>query len=380
MTRIIIQGWRFIPHSYALVNQFQCLAMLRRPELELFHQDVPYVGPHWRSATGLLDPASEELLRGIPPPRADQPADVTYRIAFPYDLSDSASPRTVVFATSETLRVPPAKITGQIPLPEALARSSALIVTPSNWSRRAFLNTGAEPDRVRVVPHGVDPSIFHPTDPVDIAQMRRHIQWENSFVFAHIVAMTDNKNIPHLLRAFAIVAERYPQTRLVLKGLDAVYPSGSMFQRAYLSLTQAQQALIQPRLMASFQSVSFRDMARIYQCADAYVAPYAAEGFNLPVLEAAACGLPVNCTAGGPTDDFTTPQYALPVAAQLGQLPGESRVGLLIDFDSLVHQMLRIIEDHAYRATARRIAPAHIAQYFSRDSAVDRLLKVLLKI
>ena len=50
-------------------------------------------------------------------------------------------------------------------------------------------------------------------------------------------------------------------------------------------------------------------MAELYQVADAYVTPYACEGFNLPALEAAACGLPLICTRGGPTDEFTTADF-----------------------------------------------------------------------
>jgi hypothetical protein len=27
---LIVEGWRFLPHSYAIVNQWQLLALLRR--------------------------------------------------------------------------------------------------------------------------------------------------------------------------------------------------------------------------------------------------------------------------------------------------------------------------------------------------------------
>ena len=46
------------------------------------------------------------------------------------------------------------------------------------------------------------------------------------------------------------------------------------------------------------------------QAADVYVSPYHAEGFNLPVLEAVACGIPVVVSAGGSTEDFTHPAFA----------------------------------------------------------------------
>jgi glycosyltransferase involved in cell wall biosynthesis len=51
-------------------------------------------------------------------------------------------------------------------------------------------------------------------------------------------------------------------------------------------------------------------MAKLYRLADAYALPYGAEGFNLPVLEAAASGLPVICTSGGPTDEFIEDSFA----------------------------------------------------------------------
>ena len=39
--------------------------------------------------------------------------------------------------------------------------------------------------------------------------------------------------------------------------------------------------------------------------------------FTGPVLEAAACGLPVVCTRGGSTDDFTSEPWCLPIRSKL---------------------------------------------------------------
>ena len=43
-------------------------------------------------------------------------------------------------------------------------------------------------------------------------------------------------------------------------------------------------------------SLDQAQLRALYGMADAYVSPYRAEGFNLPVLEAMACGLPVVAT------------------------------------------------------------------------------------
>jgi glycosyltransferase involved in cell wall biosynthesis len=58
--QIIVEGWRFLPHSYAIANQFQLLEMLKYPNLEIFHKDIPYLSDliiitpsHW-SRTGFI--------------------------------------------------------------------------------------------------------------------------------------------------------------------------------------------------------------------------------------------------------------------------------------------------------------------------------------
>ena len=84
---ILVSGWRFIVHSYAVANQFQCLELLRRsPGVRLFFEDVPYFDPSWRAATGLFSAESEAALRSIPPPPAGLKPHAELRIAFPYDL------------------------------------------------------------------------------------------------------------------------------------------------------------------------------------------------------------------------------------------------------------------------------------------------------
>src|SRR4029078_12894490 len=99
-------------------------------------------------------------------------------------------------------------------------------------------------------------------------------------------------------------ARERPNARLLLKGTDALYASQENFEKQFgrLDPQSAQAAASGLRYMGA--QLSFADMARIYHAADCYVSPYMAEGFNFPVLESAACGLPVICTGGGSTDDF----------------------------------------------------------------------------
>ncbi|MDW8201309.1 MAG: hypothetical protein RML75_08920 [Cyanobacteriota bacterium SKYGB_h_bin112] len=37
--RLLVEGWRSLPHSYAVINQFQSMELLKHPEITNFHLD-----------------------------------------------------------------------------------------------------------------------------------------------------------------------------------------------------------------------------------------------------------------------------------------------------------------------------------------------------
>jgi glycosyltransferase involved in cell wall biosynthesis len=143
----------------------------------------------------------------------------------------------------------------------------------------------------------------------------------------------------------------------VLKGLDAIFRSRDMVTALLNRLPAARRAAVASRLTYIGNSLPLAELAKLFRAADAYVSPYRGEGFNLPVLEAAASGLPVVCTAGGATDDFTAPEFALPVDAALDE---GARV-LSPSPDHLLVQLRRCVEDEAWRRGAQAAGPAFVA-------------------
>jgi glycosyltransferase involved in cell wall biosynthesis len=125
---------------------------------------------------------------------------------------------------------------------------------------------------------------------------------------------------------------------------------------------------------------TFAEMATLYQAADAYVMPYHAEWFSKPVPEAVACGLPAICTQGGPTDDFTSPEFAFPIRSnpQMAN-PSPSKRGTLLvpDEDHLIEQMTALIEKPETVAIARAAGPAYVSSQFTWIHVVGRLLDLL---
>ncbi len=259
----------------------------------------------WKPESDLLPAADEDRIRAVSDIPDGEPPDVTYRIFFPYDFAPASEGRTAVFAVTEYLILRPFLIRGGRSLDQVMADNNVMLITPSQWSKRGMVNSGAPADRVHVVPHGFDEHVFRPPEPQERDQWRRDAGVEHSFVFLAVGAMYGHKGMLDLMRGLAVVARKHPHVRLILKGMDSVYASKPFLTDTIQKLTADERNVVRPRVRHIGQTLSSSEMARLYQVADVMAAPSFVEGFNLPVLEAAACGLPAIYTASGPTDEFT---------------------------------------------------------------------------
>lgn len=372
--KLLVEGLRDTPHAFALVNQNQLLALKRRGTVELFARDTSYPNPDWPEVEGLYDGPDERRLKAIPVP-TERP-DATYRIGLPYDFRFPTGGRKLSFVSLEFRSLQPASVTGRFDAEAIRAASTLEFVTPSQWSAEGLRRLGVAEDRIHVIPHGIDPRVFK-RDAAIRASTRRAMKWDG-FTILNVGAMTPNKGIKTLIRAFVAVAERNADVRLALKGIDDVFHSADEVKRVIGDLTTAQRAAVAQRIGHIGDILPTRRLAELYQAADLYVAPYRAEGFNLPVLEAAACGCPAIVTAGGPTDEFTDPAYALRIESKVKPIrtPHISGDELEADLDHLVHLMERAIEDSAWRSDAAGKA-ATAAQALTWDAVAEKIEAML---
>jgi len=379
---LIVEGWRFLAHSYAVVNQWQLLALLRRRDVAVKVRDAPLHDKKWQPQHGLYDAQSEQALKSLAIAEPGERADATLRISFPFDFSPSPSRQTAVFATSENQVIRKGQMASArefeklqfMPPPPDLK-----IVTPSLWSAEGFFRAGFARNQVLVVPHGVEPSVFHPM-PERREQIRRELRIpERECVFLSVGSMTENKGVDVLLKAFVRVCQTLPQARLILKGMDPLYQSKDRLLGVLQTLAPGEAQLVADRLTYFGRAFPHAQMARLYQAADVYVSSYRAEGFNLPVLEAAASGLPIICTGGGATDDFVSDDFARRIQSRKvsAWLDGQENFGLEPDLEHLSELMLTVAQDGAWRNRAGQAAALHVHSKYTWDHAVDALVRGL---
>lgn len=374
--RVLFEAWRGIHHSYALVAQAHCLALLDRAEIELRFRDLPYHSPAWRPTRGLFDEGDEARLAGIvaPEPAFAPDATINMRAERP-DFSPPAHGRKFVFGTPE-FRVLRHENLGSVRSAREVP-SNVHVLTPSRWTATAYERFGFERERVHVVPHGIDPRIIHP-DAQNRAAARASMRFDDEFVFMSIGAMTGNKGIDLLLRAFNEVVLAIPDARLVLKGADALYPSQDFLKSMLNALPANARERVARRMLYHGGTLSSRQMAAFLRVADCYVAPYLAEGFNMPVMEAAGCGVAVICTGGGPTDEFTTPEFAQPLRSKVVPVAlsaTQTGEALEPDVDHLVQLMLDAARDRDTTRMRGAAGAQHVSQHYTWSKVTDRLLE-----
>lgn len=309
--KILVEGWRGINHSYAMVNQYQLLT-LKKLNFELFHNDAPFYRPNWnpnQSFSGFNQCLINEI-ESVSSLKEDITPDITYRISFPYNLTSAKSKSLFVYGTSEYQSVNRDMVIIERGVTNYRDIPLTLIV-PSKWSKQGFLNAGFAEEQIRIIPHGVDLSIFRPLD-ADLRARYRSILGadQDSFVILSLGGMYQNKGIDILLSAYIELKRKYPQLRLVLKdqsnlyGITANSIVNQYCQQKNISITSTHMQDIFSGIVCITDNLNLEQLNGLYCAADCYASPYRAEGFNLPPLEAAACGTPIIVTKGGSTDDY----------------------------------------------------------------------------
>jgi glycosyltransferase involved in cell wall biosynthesis len=320
MKRVLVEGWRGINHSYAMVNQYQLLELVKRPDIALFHRDISFGPTDWNTVknSSAFPKDMADRIAAVNAPSRKQEFDIVFRIAWPFQRTEENAPRTLTFLTAE-YGLGPEHFPASGPNMKRMTAGNAILVTPSSWSKMKLLEFGFPEEKVFVVPHGVSTDIFYPLTTEEKKSVRQSIGLTSEdFVFLNLGAMIYNKGIDILVKAFSVILQRHPHAKLVLKDDKNLYRISGADVVGQILKNNPQLATTQLLNAVKILSITLpvSEMRNLYGMADTYASPYRAEGFNLPIIEAVACGVPVIVTKGGSTDDFCDDRVGAKIPAQ----------------------------------------------------------------
>ena len=201
--------------------------------------------------------------------------------------------------------------------------------------------------KISVLRNGIDLDHFQ-QNKARRSRIRQELNAEGKFVWVAVGRIADAKDYPNLLRAFAIVQNRFPLTRLWIAGEN----SGGMNARAARELDG---------LLTQSEGVSclgFRsDIAALLDAADGFVLSSAWEGMPLVVAEAMAMEKPVIATDVGGVREIIG-NFGVTVPARDSSALASAMSGVMTEAHSVLEDRLR---------SARK----RIEQCFSIDSRVE---------
>ena len=199
------------------------------------------------------------------------------------------------------------------------SEADALIVPSVATRDEVVAHTGVDPDRIGVVPHGVDHDRFRPPTPDEVPAVRQWLGLPDGTPYvAFLGTLEPRKNVPALVAAWVSACRgRDDPPVLVLAG-GRGWDDGI---DAALAAVPAGLRIVRPGFVPDDLVPALLGGAEVF----AY--PAFGEGFGLPVLEAMACGAAVLTTrrlslpeVGGEAVAYASSPDAADVAAALAAL------------------------------------------------------------
>jgi glycosyltransferase involved in cell wall biosynthesis len=235
-----------------------------------------------------------------------------------------------------------------------LAQEATLVVTVSNYSLKRIVELyGVDRAKIRVVPNGVDPSVFKPMEVSD--NFRRSLGIENKHYVLFVGNLILRKGVHFLIDAARYVVRDESDVAFLIVG------DGPL-----LNFLISYSAKLGVRRNFIFLGNVYDDVLPvIYNCADVFVLPSLQEGQGMVLLEAQACGKPVVAfNVGG-----------------VSECVKHGETGLLVEPDSteLGRAILTLLRDESLRVKMGAFGRRFICKNFSWDVCAERMFDVYLE-
>jgi glycosyltransferase involved in cell wall biosynthesis len=197
-------------------------------------------------------------------------------------IQDHYQGTNIQWVVFESTRVPPTIMSTML--------TADQVWVPSEWGRNVLVANGADPDLCHVVPEGVDSSLYHPYSP----------RVESPILSYLITGKYElRKSIIETIYAWIQEFGNDPDVELVVKSNHFVHQESK-----YNELSSWIETMGVGNVRVLWGPIGQADLVDLYQQSHVFVLPSKGEGWGLPLIEAAAAGLPIITTLHSGQTEF----------------------------------------------------------------------------
>jgi len=224
---------------------------------------------------------------------------------------------------------------------------------PSEYSKYTLIKSGAPPDKITIIPLGVDHNLFNSN--ADGSELKKKFSLKDHKIFGFAGRLKlrrtgQSKNLVMLLQAAKQVVERLPSAKLALKG-DGYEDVAPLLDEMGIS-----------KNVVYVGNFPYEENPRFLRMCDVVVCPALSDGFCFLLAEASACGVPVVATNLGAhverVIDGKTGLLAKPDAKSIADCILE-----ILSDENLAKQYGREAEIYAKNFTWERTTREHLQLY-----------------
>jgi len=245
-------------------------------------------------------------------------------------------------------------------------RRVSKVITLNDSAKACLISVGkVEPEKITVLPNGVDIDFFSPNEEVKEAA-RKEYRLDGKSTVLFVGRLAKLKGIEHLLRAADIVVNSSGcrDTSFVLVGSPTFDATEKPISMEEVFDFIRQHGLEKHVIFTG--SLPLEEVRKMYAAADIFVLPSLAEGDPLVTLEAMASGLPV-------------------IATRVGGIPNQIRDGwngFLVDpgdEQQLAERIAYLLDNPEERGRMARNSRKYAEEEFDWKKVADRVLKVYVE-